>query len=253
MLPLVLCHQHLLSSQHLSREPTDVLNNPSELDSKLVSICWASKYFLASLLIEIAAKPSKDHPEKQFLLHHMCIPQATSVRLRTITAKTVLMKVPRGFSIVRFRRYFNASSSLCSFLITQILWSKNFLNVFSEIRLPSLRFSGSFSKVVSTFAFAEVNQFCRGTINKGKLYACAMGSVMLVYEDTVQMVTAIKLTDAYLCVWWALRPTLLDELYLPWSLISLLPQATQSFRGQSLAQVLGIGSNWCTLKGIFKI
>lgn len=120
-LPLALCHQHLLSSRHLSREPTDELNNPSESESKLVSICSASRYFLASLLLQISAKPSKDHPENQVLLHHMGTPQATSVRLRAITAKTVPTKVPRGVSIVRFRRYFNASSSLCSFLITQSL------------------------------------------------------------------------------------------------------------------------------------
>lgn len=121
MLPLALCHQHLLSSQYLSPLPQNVLNSPSESDSKLVSFCSASRYFLASLLLQISATPSKDHPEKQFPLHHMCIPQATSVRPRTIPAKTVLTNVPRGFYIVRFRRYFNASSSLCPFLITQIL------------------------------------------------------------------------------------------------------------------------------------
>lgn len=53
---------------------------------------------------------------------------------------------------------------------------------------------------MSTFAFTEVNQFCRGTINKGKLYAFVMGSVTLVYEDIVQMVATIKVTGAYLCV-----------------------------------------------------
>lgn len=116
MLSLALCHQHLLSSQHLSREPIDVLNNPFESDSKLVSFCSASRYFLALLLLQISAKHSKDHPENQVLLHHMGTPQATSVQLRTITTKTVPTKVPHGFSIVRFCRYFNASSSLWLFL-----------------------------------------------------------------------------------------------------------------------------------------